>query len=158
VIGPGCQRRLEAHRGRRAGRNRGLAGEDPRRPRRDRELLLSPFLFTIGILTYLIYDRRNRMISSRVQLRIRDAIGSGERVFDRCGIAVETQRDDVFRHGLLDFRSGDRTVKASGTSSRQFKVPNVVSVNRKLELIQKMLRERQVVLGLGLFDPRPVVD
>ncbi|HEV3163671.1 MAG TPA: hypothetical protein VGZ22_06495 [Isosphaeraceae bacterium] len=110
-------------------------------------LSLALFVFTIWLLTYLIYDRRNRMIFSRGQLRLREAIGAGERVFDTLGMAVEKHRDDVFRHWLLGFGSGDLTVKASGTNSQQFEVPNVLNVNRKLELIQRMLQERQVVGG-----------
>ncbi|WP_406694097.1 hypothetical protein V5E97_23915 [Singulisphaera sp. Ch08] len=108
-------------------------------------LSLSFFLFTIWLLTYLVYDRRNRMIFSRGQLRVRSAIGSGERVFDTFGMAVEKHRDDVFRHWLLGFGSGDLTIRAAGTNSEQFEVPNVLSVNRKLEQIQRMLQERQVV-------------
>ncbi|SIO25725.1 hypothetical protein SAMN05444166_3285 [Singulisphaera sp. GP187] len=110
-------------------------------------LSISFFLFAIWLLTYLVYDRRNRMIFSRGQLRVRAAIGSGERVFDTFGMAVEKHRDDVFRHWLLGFGSGDLTVRAAGTNSEQFEVPNVLSVNRKLEMIQRMLQERQVVGG-----------
>lgn len=110
-------------------------------------LTLSLFIFAIWLSTYLIYDRRNRMIFSRGQLRVREAIGSGEKVFDTLGMAVEKHRDDVFRHWLLGFGSGDLTVKVSGSNSQHLEIPNVLNVNRKLELIQKMLQERQVVGG-----------
>lgn len=110
-------------------------------------LSLSLFLFTIWLLTYLIYDRRNRMIFGRGQLRVRTAIGGGERVFDTFQMAVEKHRDDVFRHWLLGFGSGDLTVRAAGTNSQQFEIPNVLNVNRKLALIQRLLQERQVVGG-----------
>jgi hypothetical protein len=89
------------------------------------------------------------MIFSRGQLRIRDAIGSCERVFDTFGMAVEKHRYDVFRHWLLGIGSGDLTIKASATNSQQFEVPNVLNANRKLELIQTMLQERQVVGSRG---------
>ena len=87
------------------------------------------------------------MIFGRGQLRVRTAIGAGERVFDTFGMAVEKHRDDIFRHWLLGFGSGDLTVRAAGTNSEQFEIPNVLNVNRKLELIQRMLQERQVVGG-----------
>jgi hypothetical protein len=112
-------------------------------------LSLSLFLFAIWSLTYLVYDRRNRMIFGRGQLRIRNAIGAGERVFDTFGMAVEKHRDDVFRHWLLGLGSGDLTVKVAGTNSQQFEVPNVLNVNRKLGLIHRMLQEREVVGGRG---------
>ena len=112
-------------------------------------LSLSLFLFAIWLFTYLVYDRRNRMIFGRGQLRVRTAIGAGERVFDTFGMAVEKHRDDIFRHWLLGFGSGDLTVRAAGTNSEQFEIPNVLNVNRKLEQIQRMLQERQVVGGQG---------
>lgn len=107
------------------------------------------FLFTIWSLTYLIYDRRNRMIFSPGQLRIRTAIGAGERVFDTFGMTVEKHRDDLFRHWLLGFGSGDLTIRAAGTNSERFEVPNVLNVNKKLAMIQRLLQERQVPSGLG---------
>lgn len=102
------------------------------------------FLFAIWLLTYLVYDRRNRMIFSPGQLRIRTAVGAGERVFDTFGMAVEKHRDDIFRHWLLGFGSGDLSIKAAGTNSERFEVPNVLNVNRKLAQIQRLLQERQV--------------
>jgi hypothetical protein len=108
-------------------------------------LALSLFLFAIWLLTFLLYDRRNRMVFTRGQLRIHQAIGAGERVFDSFGMAVEKHKDDVFRHWLLGFGSGDLTVRVAGTNAQQFEIPNVLGVNRKLELIQRMLKERQVV-------------
>ena len=112
-------------------------------------LSLSLFLFVIWSLTYLLYDRRNQTVFSRGQLRIRTAIGAGERVFDTFGMAVEKHRDDLFRHWLLGLGSGDLTVNAAGTNSERFEVPNVLGVNRKLEQIQRLLRERQTVGGQG---------
>jgi hypothetical protein len=112
-------------------------------------LSLALFLFAIWSLTYLIYDRRNRLIFSRGQLRIRNAIGVGERAFDTLGMAVEKHRDDLFRHWLIGLGSGDLTIRVAGTNSQQFEVPNILNVNRKLELIHQMLQERQVVAGRG---------
>jgi hypothetical protein len=112
-------------------------------------LSLSLFLFAIWLLTFLLYDRRNRMVFGRGQLRIRQAIGAGERVFDTFGMAVEKHKDDLFRHWLLGFGSGDLTVRVAGTNAQQFEIPNVLGVNRKLALIQRMLKERQVVGSEG---------
>jgi hypothetical protein len=112
-------------------------------------LSLSLFIFAVWAVTYLVYDRRNQMIFGRGQLRIRDAIGSGERVFDTFGMAVEKHVDDVFRHWLLGFGSGDLTVKVAGTNAQQIEVPNVLRVNSKLEQINRMLQEREVVGGRG---------
>jgi len=112
-------------------------------------LSLSLFVFAIWSLTYLLYDRRNKLIFGRGQLRILYAIGLGERVIDTFGMTVEKHRDDVFRHWLLGFGSGDLTVKSSGSNAETFEIPNVLNVSKKLVLLQTMLQERQVVGGRG---------
>jgi hypothetical protein len=110
-------------------------------------LSLSLFLFTIWALTFWLYDRRMATIFSRGKIRVRTVIGGGETSFDTFGIRVEKHTDDLFRHWLLGFGSGDLTVKTSGTNASQFEIPNVLFINRKLELIRRMLLEREVVGG-----------
>jgi hypothetical protein len=107
---------------------------------------ISLFLFAIWTLAFLLYDRRMATLFSRGQVRVRTAIGGGETTYDTLGIRVEKLTDDVFRHWLLGFGSGDLTVKTSGTNAAQFEIPNVIFINRKLEQIRRML-EREVVGG-----------
>jgi hypothetical protein len=106
---------------------------------------ISLFLFAIWALTFLLYDRRMATIFSRGQVRVRTVIGGGETTYDTLGMLVEKHTDDIFRHWMLGFGSGDLTVKTSGTNAAQFEVPNVMRINRKLELIRRMLQEREVV-------------
>jgi len=108
---------------------------------------ISLFLFAIWALTFLLYDRRMATIFSRGKVRVRTVIGGGETSYDTFGIRVEKHTDDIFRHWLLGFGSGDLTVKTSGTNAAQFEIPNVLFINRKLELIRRMLLEREVVGG-----------
>src|SRR5262245_58239617 len=108
-------------------------------------LAISSFLFVLWLLIFLLYDRREFMIFSRGQLRVRKAIGLGEVVFDTRGMVVQKKRDALFRHWLLGFGSGDLTVHTSGTNSRQFEMPNVLGIDRKLALIHTMLQEREVI-------------
>jgi hypothetical protein len=110
-------------------------------------LSISLFLFTIWALIFLLYDRRMATIFSRGKVRVRTVIGGGETSYDTFGIRVEKHTDDLFRHWLLGFGSGDLTVKTSGTNAAQFEIPNVLFINRKLKLIQRMLLEREVVGG-----------
>jgi hypothetical protein len=60
---------------------------------------------------------------------------------------VEKHMDDLFRHWLLGFGSGDMTFRTAGTNAEQFEVVNVLWIGRKLERIQQMLQERAVVGG-----------
>jgi uncharacterized membrane protein len=110
-------------------------------------LAISSFLFLLWLVTFLLYDRREYMVFTRGQLRVRKAIGTGEVAFDTRGMVVEKKRDAVFRHWLLGFGSGDLVVNTSGTTARQFAMPNVLFIGYKLALIHRMLQEREVVKG-----------
>jgi hypothetical protein len=68
-------------------------------------------------------------------------------VYDTRGMVVERHRDDLFRHWLLGFGSGDLTVRTGGSNSQVLQLPNVLGIGRKLRLIHMMLQEREVVRG-----------
>jgi hypothetical protein len=107
-------------------------------------LSISLFLFVIWLLTFLVSDRLVYMIFTRGQLRVRLAVGSGEKVYDTRGMVVELHRGDFFQHWLLGFGSGDLTVRTAGTNAQQLEMPNVLFIGRKLAHIHTMLQEREV--------------
>lgn len=108
---------------------------------------ISFFLLFLWLVTFFLYDRREYMIFSRGQLRVRLAVGVGEMVFDTRGMVVEKKRDALFRHWMLGFGSGDLVVNTAGTNTRQFQMPNVLRIDHRLALIHTMLQEREVVKG-----------
>lgn len=108
---------------------------------------ISFFMLVLWLVAFFLYDRRQYMIFTRGQLRVRQAVGTGEVAFDTRGMVVEKKRDALFRHWLLGFGSGDLIVNTSGTNTRQFQMPNVLWINYKLALIHTMLQEREVVKG-----------
>jgi hypothetical protein len=110
-------------------------------------LSISVFLLAIWLVTFLFFDRLKYMVFTRGQLRVRMSISQGETVFDTRGMVVERHRDDLFRHWLLGFGSGDLTVRPGGSVSQQMELPNVLNIGRKLDLINTMLQEREVVRG-----------
>jgi hypothetical protein len=110
-------------------------------------LSISLFLFAAWLITVLIFDRMVYMVFTRGQVRMRTAVSQGETVFDTRGMVVERHRDDLFRHWLLGFGSGDLTVRTGGANTRQLELPNVLGIGRKLALIHTMLQEREVVRG-----------
>ncbi len=110
-------------------------------------LAISLFLFVVWLVTFLFFDRQVYMIFTRGQLRVRKAISQGETVFDTRGMVVERHRDDLFRHWLLGFGSGDLTVLTGGANPQQFAWPNVLGIGYKLRRIHTMLQEREVVRG-----------
>lgn len=110
-------------------------------------LSISLFLFVLWLVSFLVFDRLKYMVFSRGQLRVRMAISQGEMVYDTRGMVVERHRDDLFRHWLLGFGSGDLTVRTGGSNSQQLELPNVLVIGRKLNLIHTMLQEREVIRG-----------
>jgi hypothetical protein len=110
-------------------------------------LSISLFLFAIWLVTFLFFDRQVYMVFTRGQLRVRMAVSQGETVYDTRGIVVERHRDDLFRHWLLGFGSGDLTVRTGGSNPQQLEWPNVLGIGRRLKLIHTMLQEREVVRG-----------
>jgi hypothetical protein len=110
-------------------------------------LWISLFLLILWLLTFLFFDRLVYMVFTRGQLRVQMAVSLGEKVYDTRGMVVERHRDDLFRHWVLGFGSGDLTVRTGGANSQQLQMPNVLGIGRKLALIHTMLQEREVVRG-----------
>jgi hypothetical protein len=107
-------------------------------------LSVSLFLLLIWVLTFFVFDRLKYMVFTRNRLRVRKAIGEGEKVFDMRGMVFQRHRDDMFRHWLLGFGTADLTVFTSGANAQQIEMPNVFGIGRKLALIHTMLQELEV--------------
>lgn len=110
-------------------------------------LSISLFLFAIWLFTFLVVDRLTYMIFTRGRLRVRTAIGEGEKIFDMRGMMFERHRDDLFRHWVLGIGAADLTVYTAGANARQIEMPNVFGIGRKLTLINTMLQELEVIKG-----------
>jgi hypothetical protein len=108
---------------------------------------ISLVLFVFWLLMFMVFDRLTYIIFTRGRLRVRKAIGEGEKVFDMRGMVFQRHRDDLFRHWLLGFGTSDLTVFTSGANAQQIEMPNVLHVGRKLTLINTMLQELEVTKG-----------
>ena len=107
-------------------------------------LSISLFLLVMWLLMFFVFDRLTYMIFTRGRLRLRKAIGEGEKVFDMRGMVFQRHRDDMFRHWLLGFFTADLTVFTSGANAQQIEMPNVFGIAHKLTLINTMLQELEV--------------
>jgi hypothetical protein len=110
-------------------------------------LSISLVLFVLWLVMFFFVDRLTYMVFTRSRLRVRQAIGEGEKVFDMRGMVFQRHRDDFFRHWLLGFGTADLTVFTSGANAQQLEMPNVFGIGRKLELIHTMLQEIEVTKG-----------
>lgn len=109
--------------------------------------LFSMGLFVIWLVTFFFFDPQIYMIFSPGQLRVCQEIGGGLSAHDTMGMVIQKQRNDLFRHWILGFGSGDLIVNTSGASAAHYDLPNVLFVGYKVKLIEEMLREKPVVQG-----------
>jgi len=101
-------------------------------------------LFVIWLFSTFVYDHYTYLIVNSGQVRIREAIGDGEKVVDAGGLMLEKRRDDLFRHWLVGLGTGDLHVKTGGPANLDFELSNVLFLGTKLARIQDMLREKEV--------------
>ena len=107
-------------------------------------LFLSGFLFIAWGLGFVIFDRL-------CFWRIRDGKLERVRIFGRIleqhdllGMRIETHSDDLLRHVILGFGSGDLVLKAgSGVSATVIEIRNVLGVTQK----KKAIRERLLLIN-----------
>lgn len=107
-------------------------------------LAIATPLFLLWAFTVFVYDRYVYLVVTRGQIRLRRDIGDGEVAVDTHAVMLEKKRDDLFRHWLLGFGTGDLHVKTGGAANLEFDLNNVVFVGSKLSRIQDLIREREV--------------
>ena len=101
-------------------------------------------LFIMWLFSVFIYDHYTYLIFSRGQVRIRKALGEGEVAIDASSVVLDKKRNDIFRHWLLGFGSGDLHVKTGGVHPMDFELENVLGISWKIQRIQNMMREKEV--------------
>lgn len=105
-------------------------------------LFIGTAVFTLWALATFVFDRRSYIIFTPGQIRVCEHIGAAVKVYDTIGIHMEKQRDDLFRHLILGFGSGDLIVRTSGAERSEIKLPNILGVGWRIQTVEDMLRER----------------
>jgi hypothetical protein len=108
-------------------------------------LFIATTVLILWLVSVFIFDQRTYMIITPGQIRVCEHIGASIRNFDTTGLSFEKQRDDLFRHWILGFFSGDLIVRTSGAEKEEIRFPNVLWIGYRLEQVQEILRERAVV-------------
>jgi hypothetical protein len=91
-----------------------------------------------------VYDRQHYMIFDEGQIRYVKEVGESEIVMASEGAIVEKKRDDVFRHWLLGFGSGDIQVRTGGAHGQTIELENVLNIGAKLRVVNHMLQHKAV--------------
>jgi hypothetical protein len=101
-------------------------------------------LFLVWLLVVFVYDQQTFMVFDEGQIRYVLEVGDSAVVASSEGAIVEKKRSDVFRHWLLGFGTGDIVIKSGG--GQTVELDNVVNADRKMAVINDMLRHRPIVI------------
>jgi hypothetical protein len=110
-------------------------------------LFIATVVFGLWAVSMFIFDQRTYIKVTPGQIQVCEHVGAAIRTYDTVGISFEKQRDDIFRHWLLGFFSGDLIVKTAGAERETIRLPNVLWIGWRLEDLQKLLAEKTVVAG-----------
>jgi hypothetical protein len=103
-------------------------------------------LFLAWLIVVFLYDRATYIIFDQGQIRYVHEVGDAEVALQAEGAIVEKKRNDVFRHWLLGFGTGDLMIRMGGPNGMQIDLPNVIRINSKLGLIQKLIKEKAITV------------
>jgi len=108
-------------------------------------LFIATTVVILWVVSVFIFDKRTYMVITPGQVKVCEHIGASVRSFDTVGMSFEKQRDDMFRHWMLGFFSGDLIVRTSGAERETIRLPNVLWISWRLEEVQELLREKLTV-------------
>ncbi len=108
-------------------------------------LFIATTVLVLWIVSVFIFDQRTYMVVTPGSIRVCEHIGAAVRNYDTMGMTFVKQRDDLFRHWILGFFSGDLIVHTSGATREEIRLPNVLWIGWRLQEVQEILREKQVV-------------
>ena len=103
-------------------------------------------LFLAWLFVVCLYDRQRYIIFDQGQIRHVHEVGDSEVTVQSEGAIVEKKRNDVFRHWLLGLGTGDLAIRLGGPNGQSIELENVLWINRKLPLIQRMVKEKAITI------------
>lgn len=106
-------------------------------------------LFVIWALVVFVYDRAHYIVFDQGQIRYVREVGDAEVAHQSEGAIVEKKRNDFFRHWLLGFGTGDLKIRLGGPHGQTIELENVIAINSKLPLIQRLIKEKAVTVEDG---------
>ena len=101
-------------------------------------------LFLAWLFVVFIYDRQIYMVVDEGQIRYVRDIGDSAMVVPAEGSLVEKKRNDVFRHWLFGFGTGDIQIKTQ--NGQVIELDNVINANQKLAVVNDMLRHKAITV------------
>jgi hypothetical protein len=102
-------------------------------------------LFLLWAFVFFVQDRMHYITFDEGQIRYVMEIGDSALVVPSEGAIVEKKRSDLFRHWLLGLGTGDLVIRLP--SGRELDLPNIVNADRRMAMINDMLRHKAVVIS-----------
>lgn len=102
-------------------------------------VFFSTLVFIVWAFSVFVYDRLSYWRVTPGQLTHDAVIGGAQKSYDTRGMVFEKHRQDLFRHWIIGFGSGDIEISTTGARRETFRVPNVLFVDGKISEIQKMI-------------------
>jgi len=106
-------------------------------------------LFLVWLLVVFVYDRAHYIVFDQGQIRYVQEVGDNEVSHQTEGAIVEKKRNDVFRHWLLGLGTGDLVIRLGGQNGPTIELENVIRINSKLGLIQRLVKEKAITVDEG---------
>lgn len=111
---------------------------------------LSVYLFfaitvvVLWLVSVFVFDQRTYMIVTPGQIQVCEHIGAAVKNYPAESVTFEKQRDDLFRHWILGFFSGDLIIHVRD-QKEEIRLPNVLWIGWRLEEVQHLLRSKETV-------------
>jgi hypothetical protein len=107
-------------------------------------LFIGLCVFVLWAVAVFVFDRRTYIIFTPGQIRVCEHIGDSVQTFPTTGVSLEKLRDDIFRHYILGFGSGDLVVRVGGNQPREIRMPNVLGIGWQLKEVENVLASVKV--------------
>jgi hypothetical protein len=107
-------------------------------------LFIATAVLVLWVVSVFIFDQRTYMVVTPGQIQVCEHIGASVRNFPAEVVNFEKQRDDLFRHWILGFFSGDLIIHVA--NREEIRLPNVLWIGWRLEEVQQILREKATVV------------
>jgi hypothetical protein len=107
-------------------------------------LFIATAVLVLWLVSVFIFDQRTYMRVTPGHIAICEHIGASIRDINGDRVEVEKKRDDMFRHWLLGFFSGDIVIRLTDTKE-EIRLPNVLWIGWRIEQVQRLIREKAIV-------------
>lgn len=99
----------------------------------------SALMFIAWFLSTFIFDRMSYWRIKPGQITHEFVMGASSKSYDTQNVVLEKYRDDLFRHWILGFGSGDLKISTSGATHEEIFVPNVLFIGSKIYSVQRLI-------------------